>query len=279
MEEKVKRSGSALERFVPILLLVSIGLAFAVGVLWQKVSGLEKGKTTTPTTTNTTDTTDVTAQQPKLTLDQVKNLFKEDVIKFGKDSSKLILVEVSDTSCPYCHVASGKNPELNRKIDEDSQGRTQFKLVSDGGTYVAPVVEFKKLIDQGKASFVYIYSPGHGNGEMGAQALYCANEKGKFWAAHDLLMTNKAYDLLNNTVKNDKSKSGDLATFLASAVDSGFMKTCLESGKYVERIKKDVALATSLGAQGTPFFAVNENTFPGAYSFDAMKSAVDTALK
>ena len=94
MEEKVKRSGSALERFVPILLLVSIGLAFAVGVLWQKVSGLEKGKTTTPTTTNTTDTTDVTAQQPKLTLDQVKNLFKEDVIKFGKDSSKLILVEV-----------------------------------------------------------------------------------------------------------------------------------------------------------------------------------------
>ena len=28
MEEKVKRSGSALERFVPILLLVSIGLAF-----------------------------------------------------------------------------------------------------------------------------------------------------------------------------------------------------------------------------------------------------------
>jgi len=279
MEEKSKRSsGGALERFVPILLLVSIGLAFAVGVLWQKVSGLEKDKTAAPTTAATADTTDVTTQQPKLTLDQVKNLFKEDVIKFGKDSSKLILVEVSDTSCPYCHVAAGKDPELNRKIDEDSQGRTQFKLNTDGGTYIAPVIEFKKLVDQGKAAFIYIYSPGHGNGEMGAQALYCANEKGKFWQAHDLLMNNKGYDLLNNVVKNDKSKSGDLATFLASAVDSGFMKECLESGKYAERIKKDVALASSLGAQGTPFFAINENTFPGAYSYDAMKSIVDAAL-
>lgn len=282
MEEKAKKSsGGVLEKLVPILLLVSIGMAFAVGVLWQKVQGLEKGKTgSTTTTTNTAgDTTVTTAnQQPQLTKQQLQDLFKEDVIKFGKENSKVILTMVSDVSCPYCHVASGKDPELNRQLDESSQGRTQFKLNTDGGTYIAPVVEFKKLVDQGKAAFVYIYSPGHGNGELGAQALYCAFEKGKFWQAHDLLMNNKGYNLINNDVKNDKAKSGTLADFLASAVDKNFMKECLESGKYAERVKKDVTLAQSIGAQGTPFFAVNEKAFPGAYSYDAMKATVDAAL-
>lgn len=279
MEERTKKSsGGVFEKLVPILLLVSIGMAFAVGVLWQKVQGLEKGKpTTTATTGNTTDVA-TTQQQPQLTKQQLQDLFKEDVIKFGKADSKLVLLEVSDTSCPYCHVASGKNPELNKQLDSDSQGRTQFTLVSDGGSYVAPVVEFKKLVDQGKAAFVYIYSPGHGNGELGAQALYCAHEKGKFWAAHDLLMSNKGYSLINNTVKNDKANSGTLADFLKSAVDTSFMKTCLESGKYAERVKKDVTIAASLGAQGTPFFAVNEKVFPGAYSYDAMKATVDASL-
>jgi hypothetical protein len=34
--------GSPLEKVVPILLILTIFLAFAVGVLWQKVSSLEK---------------------------------------------------------------------------------------------------------------------------------------------------------------------------------------------------------------------------------------------
>jgi protein-disulfide isomerase len=279
MDEKASRKkGSLLERLVPVLLLASIGLAFAVGVLWQKVSSLEKGGSVTTTTAGTGDTTTDAQQQPKVTIEKIRKLFDEDVIKFGKKNAKLVLVMVSDTSCPYCHIASGKNPELNKKVDADSGGRTSFTLVSDGGKYIAPLVEFKKLLDQGKASFVYIYTPGHGNGEMGAQALYCAYEKGKFWEAHDLLMTSKGYDLLNNSVRNDVSKAGELAQFLSSAVDSKFMKDCLESGKYADRIKKDVELAKSLGAQGTPFFAVNDTLFPGAYSYNDMKSAVEAAL-
>ena len=40
---------SIMERVIPVLLVLSIGLAFMVGVLWQKVSSLEKGGTV-PTT-------------------------------------------------------------------------------------------------------------------------------------------------------------------------------------------------------------------------------------
>lgn len=270
-KKKVKQN--LLEKLVPVLLLTSIALAFVVGALWQKVSSLEKkGEVTTPKTATQEQVTPQ-PEQTKVALDQIKAFFAKDVIKFGDERRKVLFVEISDPSCPYCHIAAGKNPELNKQAGE------RFKLVADGGTYVAPVPEMKKLVEQGKASFVWIYTPGHGSGEMGTKALYCAYEKDKFWEVHDLLMTNKGYDLLNNTVKNDKAKSGELAEFLKSAIDPGFLKSCLDSGKYDERLSKDTSLASSLGVQGTPGFFVNETKFAGAYSFKDMESAVTAALK
>ncbi|MBI2599844.1 hypothetical protein HYW43_02920 [Candidatus Daviesbacteria bacterium] len=175
--------------------------------------------------------------QQTASLSQVKDAFNKSAIKFGDANKKLVVIEVADPSCPFCHVAAGKNPELNKQMD------SRFTLVSDGGSYLAPVPEVKKLVDSGKAAFAYVYTPGHGNGEMGTKALYCAFEKGKFWQVHDLLMTNTGYDLLNDQVKNDKSKSQELANFLQPAVDSASMKQCLDSGKYDSRLKDDIALA------------------------------------
>jgi protein-disulfide isomerase len=137
----------------------------------------------------------------------------------------------------------------------------------------------KKLLDSGKASFVYIYFPGHGNGEMGAKALYCAYEKGKFWEVHNLLMSSNGYNLMNNDIKNDKSQSGKLADFLKSAIDSSFMKSCLDSGKYDNQLTTDINIAQSLGVQGTPGFFINTTPYPGAYSYKDMQTTVDAALK
>jgi len=255
--------------FIPALVVAAIGLAFFSGTLWQKVRNLEKGGSDT--------TVQPTAKaQPTVSLNTIKDLFSKDLIKFGDENRKVIFVEISDPSCPYCHVAAGLNPELNRQIDPTNN---TFKLVSDGGKYLAPIPEMKKLLDSGKASFIWIYSPGHGSGEMGTKALYCANEKGKFWEVSNLLMNSKGYDLLNNTIKNDKTKSGDLAAYLKSAVDSTFLKECLDSGKYDARLAEDTQLATTLGFQGTPDFFVNDKNFPGAYNYTDIKSTVDTALK
>ncbi len=268
MSENIKPQKNLQQVFISILVIAAIGLAFFSGTLWQKVKNLEKGGGTT--------TAQPTANaQPAVSLNTIKGLFDKDLVKFGDKDRKVIFVEISDPSCPYCQVAAGLNPTLNRQVDSTNN---RFKLVSDGGTYLAPVPEMKKLLDSGKASFVWIYSPGHGNGEMGTKALYCANEKGKFWEVNDLLMTNKGYDLLNNTIKNDKAKSGELATFLKTAVDSTFLKECLDSGKYDARLSSDTQIASSLGFQGTPHFFVNDKAFPGAYSYTDMKSVVDAAL-
>lgn len=50
-ESNSSKNSSLWEKLVPILLVVTIGLAFAVGVLWQKTKSLEKGGTATGTGT------------------------------------------------------------------------------------------------------------------------------------------------------------------------------------------------------------------------------------
>jgi len=254
---------------IAIIVVLVVG-AFFLGSLWTKVQILEKGGVTAQQPTQQTG--QQAAAQPTITLSQVKDAFDKSYIKFGKSNSKLVLIEISDPSCPYCHIAGGMDKELNSQS-------AQFKLVSDGGSYVAPVPEIKKLIDSGKASFALIYYPGHGNGEMAQRALYCAFAQGKFWEVNDLIMSNDGYNLLNNTVKNDKTKSADLAQFLSSVTDPTTMQSCIDSGKYDSDLTNDQKLAVNLGVQGTPGFFVNSTVFPGAYSYTDMQSAVNAALK
>lgn len=254
------------------VLLAGLIVAGAIVSVSQKFSTLAVAQPQTKDAT-TTDKTAAQPTDPAVSMDQIKNLFNGKNITFGKKDSKVVFVEFSDPSCPFCHVAAGKNPNLNKQMG------AQFTLVADGGTYVAPVPEMKKLVDAGKAAFVWVYANGHGNGEMGAKALYCAYEKKKFWEVHDLLMSEAGYNMLNTVVKNDKTKSGDLADFLKNAVSASDMKSCLDSGKYDSKIADDTATANQFGMTGTPKFYVNTETFKGAYSFKDMQPTVDKYLK
>ncbi len=249
--------------------------SFLIGSLYTKVQYLEKGAKPANVAGDATGTAQAQQQapaKPSVTLDQIKNVYKEAIVKFGDTGSKVLFVEVADPSCPYCQIAAGKNPELNKQAGE------RFTLVSNGGTYVPPVEEMKKLVDAGKAAFAWVYTPGHGNGEMGTKAMYCGFEKGKFWEVHDKLMTSEGYDLLNNTIKNDKTKSQELADFLKPVFDAGQMKSCLDSGKYEGQLSKDITLASGIGISGTPGFYVNTTNFAGAYSWTDMEPAVNQAL-
>jgi len=109
--------------------------------------------------------------------------------------------------------------------------------------------------------------------------MYCAFEKGKYWEVHDKLMSSEGYALLNNTVKNDKAKSGEVANFLKAVFDPAVMKDCLDSGKYDSQLQIDQGLASELGVSGTPGFFINTTNFAGAYSYKDMETAVTGALK
>lgn len=230
------------DKLVMVLVLAVVAMAFGMGAMWSKLQTIGQA----PQAQQAQQAAQAPAA-PKVDIKTIKDLWGRNVIKFGDVNKKNLLVEVADPSCPYCHAAAGLNPELSGQMGP------QFKLVADGGTYVAPVLEMKKLVDSGKAAMVWLYTPGHGNGEMGTKALYCAFDAGKFWEAHDKLMTNKGYELLNNTIKNDKTKSQELVDFLGMQN----LKDCLDSGKYDSRLAEDTQLASSLGVSGTPGFFVN----------------------
>ncbi len=254
----------------PILVLLLVAASFFIGRLSAQVDALKNGQ---PTGGAAQQQAQQPQQQaPTVTADQIKGLMGKDLVKFGDPKSKVVFVEVSDPSCPYCHMAAGLNAELYNQ-------QTRFKPVSAGGEYRPPVTEMKKLLDQKKIAYVWVYQNGHGNGEMAAKALYCANEKGKFWEAHNLLYGSEGYKIINDVVKNDKAKSGEMAAFLKKAVDENFMKGCLSGSKYDSRLSADQTVAASLGVNGTPGFFVNTTNYPGAVGFDQMESVVTEALK
>lgn len=246
--------------FLVIFLVVAVGFLFVKDFLGKSGSVANNATLQAPQQPETTS---------KVTLNQIKKLFTKGNIYFGDKNRKNLFVMFSDPSCPYCHIASGKNPELNE------QAGSQFVLTANGGSYVAPLVEMKELVDEGKAGFVWLYQNGHGNGEMGTKALYCAYDQGKFWEAHDLLMSNSGYSLLNDEVKNDKTKIPELVDFLSSVVNTGKLEECLKSGKYDQKITQDMTTAATFGVNGTPGFFVNTANFAGAYSWQEMQSALN----
>jgi hypothetical protein len=124
VEQPQTSQKSLADKAMPFMMLVLLVMAFGLGTLWNKLQS----------TKSTQD------QGLKVKLSQIKELWGKDLIKFGDANKKLLLVEVGDPSCPFCHVAGGKNPELNKQVGD------RFKLVTDGGTYVAPVPEMKKLV-------------------------------------------------------------------------------------------------------------------------------------
>ncbi len=91
-------------------------------------------------------------------------------------------------------------------------------------------------------------------------------------------MTSKGYDFLNTTIKADTTQTAKMADFLKSANVDG-LKSCLDSGKYDQRLAADMAIGAQLGVSGTPGFFINDNNFAGAYSFKDMEAVVTSALK
>lgn len=209
--------------------------------------------------------------EPAVSLDTIRGLFQSQYIQIGNADSKLLIVEVGDPSCSYCQLAGGKYPELNK------QAGGQFLLTQDGGSFVAPGIEIHKLVEQGLASYVYIYFPGGKNGDVAMQAIYCAHEQGKFWQAHDFLMSKSGVDVIR-AVGNDSTKSAEMAAGLSHILDQTFVKDCIDSGKYKNRLSTDYQTAIELGVGGTPGFFLNNTLFPGAISWTEMQSEANKAL-
>jgi len=158
----------------------------------------------------------------------------------GPTTAPITILEFSDFQCPYC---SRVLPTL-KQVEERYGDRVRV-------VYRDFPLNF------------------HPFAAKAAEAGACANEQGKFWEIHDKMFANQ-----------QKLGVEDLKGYAASlGLDAAVFGQCLDSGKYAEEWKKDLAEGTSYGVTGTPAFFINGRFLNGAVPFDKFTTIIDEELE
>lgn len=171
----------------------------------------------------------------------------------GNPNAKIVIVEYSDTECPFCKTF---HPTLARIMDEYG--------------------------NDGKVAWVYRHFPlpFHTKSPNEAQAVECANKLGgntKFWE-----YLNRIFDITPANNQLDPVELTNTAKTLGLDL-AGFNK-CLSSGEMKSIVDNDLASGTRAGLQGTPYsiLLVDKKvagTINGAQPYEAVKAQIDQLLK
>lgn len=167
----------------------------------------------------------------------------------GVSNAKVTIIEYSDLECPFCKHF---HPTVQKVVDEYP----------------------------GDVRWVFRHFPLemlHSKAKKEAEATECAGEQGKFWE-----LTDKIFEVTPGNDGLDLDTLPDLAR-QAGVVNISQFESCLESGKYAERIEEDLADAEAAGGMGTPYSVIigpdgEKMPLSGAQPFEAVKAAVEELL-
>lgn len=251
-ESSNKSSANVLEKLVPALLIIAVGLAFAVGVLWQKVVNLENGGLGSRVGSNKVDTSLDGDSPPngKLSENQAKNIpevTSADHIR-GTLDAKIFLVEYSDLECPFCQKF---HSTAQQAVDEYN----------------------------GEVAWIYRHFPLssiHAKAQKAAEGAECAAELGgedAFWS-----FTSEAF-------KVAPAGLSDLPKIASTiGINQSEFESCLDSGRFESLVQDQYNGGTTAGVTGTPgSFILNDKgeawTIPGAVPYETLKQVIDEALQ
>jgi protein-disulfide isomerase len=205
----------------------------------------------------------ITRMNPTVTQQQkLKSQNLSDVVRtidandhiLGSASARVLVVEYSDTECPYC-----KNFHA-----------TMNSIMQDYGK-------------DGKVAWVYRHYPIvslHSKSPKEAEATECAGSLGgnsKFWE-----FINKLYETTPSNNGLDPKELTNIAKVVG--LSSSAFDTCLNSGEFTPRVNADVNNAHEIGINGTPYSVIIDTKtnqyYPieGAYPYAQVKSAIDLIL-
>lgn len=157
----------------------------------------------------------------------------------GPEDAPVVIVVFSDYECPYCTKAE----ETIKKVLEAYPDKVRFVLRD------FPL-------------------PNHKNAQKAAEASECADEQGKFWAYHDKLFANQQALSLQD-LKRYAQELG---------LESAVFNQCLDSGRYLQEVEKDLKDGQSYGVASTPTFFINGQKLVGAQPLEAFKEIIDQKL-
>ena len=136
----------------------------------------------------------------------------------------------------------------------------------------------ENYIETGKANLVFVDLAFLGrDSSKAAQATYCAEDQGQYWAFHDMLYNSQEH------VDDGWANSERLKAFAFSLeLDMGLFDSCLDSGKYLKRVDYNIQQAKKHGVNSTPTFVVvgndQEKQISGAQPFSVFKQILDTMV-
>ncbi len=172
----------------------------------------------------------------------------------GNPNADVLIIEYSDTECPFCKRFHA----------------TMLNVMEQYGK-------------SGQVAWVYRHFPldMHPKARKEAEALECAGELGgnsAFWK-----YTDRLYEI---TPANNGLDVGELPK-IASAIglDVGAFNECLAGGKYAQRVQKDFEDGANIGVRGTPYSIVwNRKTgkqlpLNGAYPLENVKTILGLAIE
>ncbi len=142
----------------------------------------------------------------------------------GSVGAKVTIVEFGDYQCPKCDQWF-KNEESTIKAN---------------------------YIDTNKANLYFMDFPFIGtDSPIAAQAAYCAGDQGKYLEYHDYLYQNQG------AIQSGWASTSNLKSIATTiGLDSNQFSSCLDSGKYADRVSHNKAVGTSLGVKETPTFFI-----------------------
>lgn len=161
----------------------------------------------------------------------------------GDPNAPVVVWDFSDFHCPHCRAFT--------------EG-TEKQLID---TYVKT----------GKVRFVYKHFIVINSWEA-ANASECAAEQGKFWQYHDYLFKKQETDA---PFSKDELKryARDLG------LDTAQFDKCVDSGKYMNIVQKEMDEGRRLGVRGTPTIFVNGKLVPRGALWPDLQQAIEQALK
>jgi len=164
--------------------------------------------------------------------------------QWGKATAPVTVVTISDFQCPFC---SRVEPTL--KQIRDTYGPDKVRMVWKN----EPLPFHNRARPTADAAMTVF-------GLGGSDA---------FWKFHDLAFQNQQQLTDENYEK----------WAAASGVDVNKFKAALAAKKFTAKIDEDMALASKIGANGTPAFRINGVTVSGAQPFENFKKVVDQQLE
>ncbi len=164
----------------------------------------------------------------------------------GYPEAPVTIIEYSDFQCPFCRRFA---LETKRLIMADYIEAGQVKL------------EYRHYAFLGPESL------------SAAEAAECAGEQGQFWPYHDILFQRQGRE--NSGVF---SRQNLVAFAQELGLDLEAFTSCLDTGKYRQKVISQREEGQALGVQGTPTFIIGRYLVRGAQPYEVFRQAIDQAL-